>query len=85
MEWDNSWNLLVQYGLSSHGPDLSEVGTTWLGGFQTMDAVRPITAGEASILGGENNFPPSIWNACKMDHDDFMLGIPFTLDLRYQH
>lgn len=82
MEWGDSWNQLVQFGLNSHGPDLSEVGTTWLGSFQTMDAVRPITAGEASILGGENNFPSSIWNACKMDGADGMLGIPWTLDLR---
>ncbi len=82
IDWSDSWNRLVQFGLNSHGPDLSEVGTTWLGSFQTMDAVRPITPGELSILGGENNFPPAIWKACKTEDDNHMLGVPWTLDLR---
>lgn len=82
MEWPDSWNRLVHFGLTSHGPDVSEVGTTWLGSFHTMDAVRPISTGELSVLGGESNFPPSIWQACQITENNTMLGVPWTLDLR---
>ena len=82
MEWPDSWNRLVQFGLHSHGPDVSEVGTTWLGSFHTMDALRSLAMGEMALLGGEHQFPPSIWQACKIDHDNRLVGVPWTLDIR---
>jgi hypothetical protein len=35
-EWPEAWNQLVQVGLGSKGPDISEVGSTWLGSFYAM-------------------------------------------------
>ncbi len=82
MDWNDSWNRLVQFGLNAQGPDVSEVGTTWLGSFHTMDALRPLTMTETALLGGESNFPPSIWQACKIENENLLFGIPWTLDLR---
>ena len=82
MEWPDSWNQLVQFGLSSRGPDVSEVGTTWLGSFHTMDSLRPLTVGEATLFGGEQHYPPALWQACQMDRNNHTLAIPWTLDLR---
>jgi multiple sugar transport system substrate-binding protein len=82
MDWNDSWNLLVQFGLNSRGPDVSEVGTTWLGSFHTMDALRPLAMGETALLGGENDFPPALWQACKVEGENLLFGIPWTLDLR---
>lgn len=81
MDWSDSWNRLVQFGLSSHGPDVSEVGTSWLGSFHAMEALRPLAAGETALLGGERNFPPASWQACQIENN-LMLGIPWMLDVR---
>lgn len=82
MDWDDSWNQLVQFGLSAQGPDVSEIGTTWLGSFDTMEAVRPLTSGEIALLGSEHLYPPMLWHACQTNRNNLMLGIPFVLDLR---
>jgi multiple sugar transport system substrate-binding protein len=84
MDWSDSWNRLVQFALNSKGPDVSEVGTTWLGGLHSMDVLRPLTTGEVALFGGEQLFPPAIWRACQVHQtsNHLMLAIPWTLDLR---
>lgn len=82
MDWPDSWNQLVRFALSSQGPDVSEVGTTWLGGLYSMDALRPFTVGETALFGSEQHFPPGLWQACQGYQNKLMLAIPWTLDVR---
>ena len=82
MEWPDAWTKLVAIALSSQGPDISEVGTTWLGSFQTMESLRPFLADEAALLGGEASYPPALWQACRVSRDNPILAIPLTLDVR---
>lgn len=82
MHWFDSWNQLVQFGLSSHGPDVSEVGSTWLGSFDTMESLRPFSAGETALFGTAQNYPTASWKACRVEHNDTMLAIPWTVDIR---
>lgn len=82
MEWGDAWNQLVQFGLSLRGPDVSEVGTTWLGSFATMEALRPVAPAEMALFGNEQDYPPAIWNSCQMHQNNLMLAVPLVLDLR---
>jgi multiple sugar transport system substrate-binding protein len=80
INWPDAWNELVCYGLNSYGPDVSEIGTTWVTGLHSIDALRPFTEGEVALLGGEAAFQPSTWQACHLGKD--ALAIPFVLDVR---
>jgi multiple sugar transport system substrate-binding protein len=80
--WPEAWNRLVQIGLSSHGPDLSEVGSTWLGSFHALEALRPLAYGEIISVGGTQRFPPQTWQACQVSQNNLVVGIPWTLDIR---
>ena len=82
MDWGEAWNQLVRFALNSRGADVSEVGTTWLGGLHAMDALRPFTPGETTLLGGEQCYPPAIWQACHIGRNNLMLAIPLVLDMR---
>ncbi len=82
IDWPNSWNQLVQFGLNGHGPDVSEVGTTWLGSFHTMEALHPLSQAEIAIFGDEKSFPKPSWEACHLHQNNIMLAIPWTLDIR---
>jgi multiple sugar transport system substrate-binding protein len=82
MDWSDSWNRLVQVGLNSHGPDVSEVGSTWLGSFHALEALRPLSPGEITSIGGFQRFPPAIWQTCQVSQSDLIVGIPWTLDIR---
>jgi multiple sugar transport system substrate-binding protein len=78
IDWLNAWDELVKIGLSSKGPDVSEIGSTWLGGFHAMETIRPIMASNI----GFQLFPKAAWQACTTSNANFALGIPWTVDIR---
>jgi ABC-type glycerol-3-phosphate transport system substrate-binding protein len=82
LAWPDAWNQLAQFGLSSHGADVSEVGSTWLGSFHAMEALRPFSNVEIDSVGGTQRFPPLIGQACQIDQNKQIVGIPWTLDTR---
>lgn len=82
IDWGEAWNQLVRFGLSSQGPDVSEVGTTWVGGLHSMDALRPFTPSDIASLGGAEPFRSAVWESCYVGRDNLMLAIPFVLDMR---
>lgn len=83
ISWADSWNQLLKFGLGSEGPDVSEFGTTWLGSFDAMEALRPPTMKEIASIGDERrHFPPAIWDACVVGQNNVPMGIPWTMDIR---
>jgi multiple sugar transport system substrate-binding protein len=61
MAWEDAWGKLARIALYRSGPDVSEVGTTWLDALVSAGAVRPFTAHEVELLGGADAFLPVIW------------------------
>jgi multiple sugar transport system substrate-binding protein len=61
MTWDDAWSKLSRIALYRSGPDVSEVGTTWLDALVDADAVRPFTADEVEVMGGADAFLPASW------------------------
>jgi multiple sugar transport system substrate-binding protein len=83
IKWDNAWGDVLRVGLHQHGPDVSEIGSTWLGSLAGMEALKPFDKNAIEFLGGKNAFAPSLWNACTFFDDSEMLAIPWYLDLRF--
>lgn len=61
MDWDTGWSNVLQIGLYLKGPDISEVGSTWLENLTDMRALRPFNTYEIHALGGDMAFLPSAW------------------------
>lgn len=80
IDWGDAWNELVRFGLNAQGPDVSEIGTTWLGGLHSMDAIRPFTPLEASLLRAGDLFQPAMWDVCHMGRT--LLAVPLIMDMR---
>ena len=80
IDWGDAWNELVRFGLNAQGPDISEIGTTWLGGLHSMDAIRPFTPLEASLLRAGDLFQPAVWDVCHIGRT--LLAIPLIMDMR---
>lgn len=51
-EWDTAWADLVKVALYQDGPDVSEIGSTWLGSFVAMNALQQFSDREISLVGG---------------------------------
>lgn len=80
--WQSAWQDLLQVALYFKGPDVSEIGTTWLGSLMGMEALRPYSPMEVKNLGGAAAFSPASWDSCHEPGETHILAIPWYLDLR---
>lgn len=61
LSWSEGWPELVKVALYSDGPHISEVGSTWINEFVSMNALRPFIGTEIVRLGGAAQFLSSAW------------------------
>lgn len=76
LSWDTGRTELVNYALFKNGPDVSEIGTTWLSSMVAMNVLRPFSPHEIAVVGGAEAFLPSIWKSC-VEADGQILSIPW--------
>jgi len=80
-DWATGWNDILQIGLYQKGPEVSEVGSTWLENLIKMNALRPFRPSDLRVLGGESAF----FSTTKITNDDeahLVWSIPWLLDTR---
>jgi multiple sugar transport system substrate-binding protein len=81
-DWDTIWKEMVNIGIYKRGADLSEVGTTWVGSFVSMHALRPFLPAEIEQIGGEQFFLPATWKTTSLVGDGRTWAVPFLSDVR---
>ena len=59
--WESALSELMNIALQSQGPDVSQIGTTWLGSLTGMIALRLFRESEVELFGGKQAFLPSAW------------------------
>ncbi|MFZ6026249.1 MAG: extracellular solute-binding protein [Chloroflexota bacterium] len=77
---DNAWPELLQFGLRLEGPDVSEVGMTWLGSLAGMQVLRAFKSQELRDIRRQGTFVEIPWENCQ--YEDQVLGVPWHLDTR---
>jgi multiple sugar transport system substrate-binding protein len=88
LTWEQGWTELVKMALYGHGPDVSEVGTTWMGNLIAMDGLRPFAMPELFQLGGEKAFQAANWHSGSLVGDANLYAVPWLADTRliyYRH
>jgi multiple sugar transport system substrate-binding protein len=82
--WDVAWPRLVEFALYHHGPDVSEVGNTWIMDLVHMNALASFSNEEiTTITEGARFFEPS-WNSCVTTDlgKRTVWALPWTGDVR---
>lgn len=82
LNWDSGWAELVKTALYGHGPDISEIGSTWVGNLAGMNALRPFTAPEVAAVGGEAAFLRSAWQSGQVGGASQLWALPWLADTR---
>jgi multiple sugar transport system substrate-binding protein len=82
LTWDKGWGDLVKVALYGAGPDISEVGSTWLGDLTAMNALRPFAESEINALGRSTAFLPVAWNGGHAIDQAQTLAIPWFTGAR---
>jgi multiple sugar transport system substrate-binding protein len=84
IDWDVAWPRLVEFAIYHHGPDVSEVGNTWIMDLVHMNALEPFSNEEINtITEGIRFFEPS-WNSCVTSGPGgrTVWALPWTGDVR---
>ncbi len=80
--WETAWNELLRIALYGQGPDVSEIGNTWLSSLVAMEALRPLTPRELGFLGGQAHFVPAAWGGSAGLGEDKIWTVPWLIDTR---
>ena len=82
LNWADAWSELVKVALYKQGPDVSEIGSTWLGDFARMLALHNFNTADIRSLGGADTFLPAIWSSAIQPEANQIWGIPWIADTR---
>ena len=82
LSWDTAWSDLVKVALYGDGPDISEVGSTWLGDLIAMNALHAFTSDEINQIGKSSNFLPAAWRGCRLGDQPEVWAIPWLVGAR---
>lgn len=82
LSWDTAWSDLIKVALYGDGPDVSEIGSTWIGDLVAMSALRAFDAASIAALGGVSHFLPAVWRNTRLIGDDAVWAIPWMVGAR---
>lgn len=80
--WDTAWNEITHNAIYRTGPDISEIGTTWISDLVIMDVLHPFSKSEIHELTASEPFLEPSWQACVAVSDQKVWAIPWLADSR---
>lgn len=82
LSWDTAWSDLIKVALYGDGPDVSEIGSTWIGDLVAMQSIRPFEQEHIQALGGKPHILPSAWHNTRLVGDETIWAIPWLVGAR---
>lgn len=79
--WDIGRAEVAKFGIYGQGPDISSIGTTWVGSLAAMRALRPYTPQDIRALGGSDAFFESSWRTGLLPNDPTPWAVPWLADI----
>jgi multiple sugar transport system substrate-binding protein len=83
LSWETGWTELVKYALYGHGPDVSEIGSTWVSNLAATNALRPFTSRDSAAIGGQSAFLQPSWRSCFLSGESEMWAVPWLSNVRF--
>jgi multiple sugar transport system substrate-binding protein len=63
LDWPDALTRLTTAAASGSGPDVSQLGTTWVGSISSLGGLRPFGDDELAWLGGREAYLPASWTS----------------------
>ena len=82
LAWDIGWGQLLNFALYGQGPDISEIGSTWVGDFINMQALHPFTEREAAQLGSPSAYLHPGGESALISADSLKWAVPWLTGAR---
>jgi len=82
LNWESAWAKITAAAASGQGPDVLELGTTWVPAISSMGALEQIGEPQQSEVGGAKAFFPVMWGTTHKHDDEKIFAIPWYADAR---
>lgn len=82
LNWESAWAKITAAAASGQGPDVLELGTTWVPAISSMGALEPLSAQQQNEAGGASAFFPVMWGTTHRHDDPKVYAIPWYADAR---
>jgi len=81
--WETGWTETMKFALYGHGPDVSEIGSTWVGTLAATGTVRPFGIREIAAVGGRFAFLHPSWQSGYLSGQPEMWAMPWLGNVRF--
>lgn len=81
LDWGSAWTKITTAATSGEGPDVLQLGTTWVAAIAAMDALEPLTD-KVNEVGGAGAFFPASWQTTGIANQDERYAVPWIVDAR---
>ena len=82
LNWESAWSKITAAAASGHGPDILELGTTWVAAISSMGALEPLSEQQQIEAGGSTSYFPAVWGTTHRYDDNKIFAIPWYADAR---
>src|SRR5512135_2606929 len=79
LSYETAWQQLVKYALYGQGPDVSQVGSSWISNLVGRNVLRPFSSQELASGGMPSIFLPAIWQS---NRSLPVWAVPWMADVR---
>jgi multiple sugar transport system substrate-binding protein len=82
LQWESAWTKITAAAASGQGPDLLELGTTWVAAISSMGALEQISDAQQASVGGAKAFFPAVWSSTHRYDEQKIYAIPWYAEAR---
>jgi multiple sugar transport system substrate-binding protein len=83
LDWESGWNKITAAAASRRGPDLLELGTTWMPAIAAMGGLEKLSPAQLAEIGNGAPYYPELWKTTQVfGHPGIVYGLPWYADVR---
>ena len=82
LDWESGWNKITAAAASRRGPDLLELGSTWMPAIAAMGGLEPLSAAQLAEVGNGAPYYPELWKTTQVFGQKGVYGLPWYADVR---
>jgi multiple sugar transport system substrate-binding protein len=82
LDWESGWNKITAAAASRRGPDLLELGTTWMPAIAAMGGLEPLSATQLAEVGNGAPYYTELWKTTQVLGRHGVYGLPWYADVR---
>jgi multiple sugar transport system substrate-binding protein len=82
LDWESGWNKITAAAASRRGPDLLELGTTWMPAIAAMGGLERLSALQLAEVDNGAPYYPQLWKTTQVFGHTGVYGLPWYADVR---